>query len=67
MVVEYFNPWQFPPHTSATRIIFTVQDRLATAQVEVSLADLETARYRYSAGKLCDAYDLLTRSALTSN
>lgn len=61
MVVQYFNPLAISVPNLSDSSFFTVQDRLATAQVELNLADLETARYRYSAGKWCDAYDLFNQ------
>ncbi|MBN2044616.1 MAG: hypothetical protein JW757_06325 [Anaerolineales bacterium] len=58
MVVKYFSPLAISAPYLSDSNYFTSQDRLATAQVEVNLADLETARYRYSVGKWCEAYDL---------
>jgi tetratricopeptide (TPR) repeat protein len=58
MVVKYFSPLSISAPYLSDSNYFTSQDRLATAQVEVNLAGLETARYRYSVGKWCEAYDL---------
>ena len=64
MVIKYFSPLAISAPYLSDSNYFTSQDRLATAQVEVNLADLETARYRYSVGKWCDAYDLFNEVSI---
>jgi tetratricopeptide (TPR) repeat protein len=61
MVVKYFSPLAISAPYLGDSNYFTAQDRLATAQVEISLSDLDSARYSYSLSKWCDAYDLFSQ------
>ncbi len=62
-VINYLSPLSLSAPYLSDSSHFTVQDRLATAQVEVNISILETARYRYSVRKFCEAYDLFTEAS----
>jgi tetratricopeptide (TPR) repeat protein len=62
-VVNYFGPLAISAPYLSDSSRFTAQDRLATAQVEVNLQVLTTARNRYMQDKWCDAYDLFSEAS----
>jgi tetratricopeptide (TPR) repeat protein len=62
-VVNYFGPLAISAPFLSDSTFFTAQDRLATAQVEVNLQVLSTARSRYSQDRWCDAYDLFNEAS----
>jgi tetratricopeptide (TPR) repeat protein len=62
-VVNYLGPLAISAPFLSDSNFFTVQDRLATAQIEVNYQILTTARSRYAGQKWCDAYDLYTQAS----
>jgi len=62
-VLNYLSPLAISAPFLSDSSHFTVQDRVATAQVEVYSQLVETARYRYDVRKWCDAYDLFNEAA----
>ena len=62
-VVNYFGPLAISAPYLSDSNFFTVQDRLATAQVELNLTVLADARNRFNQGRWCDAYDLYSEAS----
>ncbi|MGD2026773.1 MAG: hypothetical protein PVI99_03075 [Anaerolineales bacterium] len=57
-VINYFQPLAITAPFLSDSNFFTVQDRLATAQVEVNNALVQKARTRYAGGNWCEAFNL---------
>lgn len=57
-VINYFQPLAISAPYLSDSDFFTVQDRLATAQVEVNNDLVQKARLRYAAGNWCEAFNL---------
>ena len=66
-VVNYLSPLVISAPYLSDSSNFTAQDRVATAQVYVYSELLETAQYRMTVGRYCDAYDLYAEVAAYIN
>jgi tetratricopeptide (TPR) repeat protein len=62
-VLNYLSPLAISAPYLSDSSNFTVQDRVATAQVEVNLKLIETARFRYTQRKWCEAYDMYSEAS----